>query len=428
MNEQELADLFSEQLDRMIRGESTSIPADAGEVQELLNLVGQPSVNAQFQAGSTAQVAFQHQMASWFGLLNGGIPMTILGLSKIWFFSIVTAIVVVIGTGFVAVLTTSYFVFGPVAAVPPTEEATPEESATPEISPTNEEGTSEASVTPEVETPEALEPPTTPPLMFVGNFGLPVLCQGSYSAQSTLVNNSNLPIDDASLVWQVIEGSDFVDSVNIIGDDVDYNNDDDQGNTPSYIILSNDPLVVGNFVNFAAVPVQQKVKLDVKVKVNEHWWKAKSGTKIKVMLKVDQKFDDHGKFKDNYKYKAKIKGHAPGQIFTIVKQDANWIDLSGVAYPQDDGSILVDGIQVVTNDCTGLPPVFTPGVEVYVVGWLQPNGTFMAVNINIVNITIINGDFNSGVPANDDSSDDDDNSNDSQKGGSQKGGSKKGGS
>ena len=452
MNEQELADLFSEQLDRMFRGESTYIPDDAGEVQELLNLVGQPSVNTKFQAGAAAQATFQNQMASWFGLFNGGTPMAILGLSKLWFFAIVTTIVVVAGAGLVAVFTTSYLIFSPVAVVvptaTPTEEVTPEtsvtpeESVTPEASPTDDQET-ETPEPEETSVPESSETPAAPPLVFVGNFGLPILCQGSYSTQSTLVNNGNFPINDSSLVWQVIEGADFVNNVDIIGNDVDNENEDNQGDdnsdqdnddqddTPAYVVLSSDPLIVGNFVNFATVPIKQKVKLDVKVKVNEHWWKAKGGTEIKVKLKVDQKFGDHSKFKYKYEYKTKIKGYAPSQIFTIVKQDADWIDLSGVAYPQDDGSFLVDGVKVVTNDCTGLPLTFPPGAQVYVVGWLQPNGTFMAVNINIVNITIINGDFNSGVPVGGGSSDDDDggsNKGGSQKGGSKKGGSKKGGS
>lgn len=471
MNEQELADLFSEQLDRMFQGEPASVSAEAGEVQELLTMFGQPAAHHQFQAGAGAQTAFQNQLTNWFGLANGGSPMTILGLSKAWFISIiVTTVIIITGAGLIAVATTSYFIFGPVSVVPasPTAEETatdtPEETATPDPSETatdapDETTTPVASTTPDdaddpdasptadaSETPET-PAPDMPPLVFIGNPQVPVLCQGVYATQSTLVNFGSIPIDDASLVWQVIEGAEWVDGVIPTSPDLDNpddsdedasNQDDDsQGDNsneasdentdvdPSLIVISTDPLIVGSYTNFLPVPVEQKIKLDVKVKVKDNWWGAKKGSKIKVKLSIDQKFGDNSRFK--YKYKAHYKTRGPGQIITIVKQDAKWKNLRGVAHPLGNQKYRVDGVTVVTNSCTGLPLTLPAGAFVNVIGWLQPNGTFLAINMNVVNITIINGDFNSGVPLPNGDDDDDDGDGGSGGGGGGGGGGGKGG-
>ena len=75
MNEQQLADLFSKQLDHILAGETVEAPV--AELSGLLNL-GQQLSQVRFQAGPTAQAAFQAQMASWFGSAGG----TGLALSK----------------------------------------------------------------------------------------------------------------------------------------------------------------------------------------------------------------------------------------------------------------------------------------------------------------------------------------------------------
>ena len=68
MNEQQLADLFSEQVDHMLDGESTAMPPNVEDLPELLDIVGQATSQTEFQAGSAAQATFQSQLAGWFGL------------------------------------------------------------------------------------------------------------------------------------------------------------------------------------------------------------------------------------------------------------------------------------------------------------------------------------------------------------------------
>ena len=84
MNEFQFADLFSEQIDRMLQGERPEGVSNVDDLQELLEL-GKHISQTQFQASTATQAAFQSQLTSWFGIANGGSPMTILGLSKAWF-------------------------------------------------------------------------------------------------------------------------------------------------------------------------------------------------------------------------------------------------------------------------------------------------------------------------------------------------------
>jgi hypothetical protein len=96
MNEQQVADLFSEQLDRMLQGEPPALPAEAGDLPELLDL-GRQYSQMGFRAGFAGQAAFQAQMASWFGA-NVAAPATLLGLSKSWFISL-SVVLLAVGTG-----------------------------------------------------------------------------------------------------------------------------------------------------------------------------------------------------------------------------------------------------------------------------------------------------------------------------------------
>jgi len=96
MNEQQLADLFSEQIDRLLDGESTSHFQSPGELSDLFNL-GQELSQVSFQPGPAAQAAFQTQLTGWFGS-PGGQAATILGTPKIWLVSIVVA-VTLLGAG-----------------------------------------------------------------------------------------------------------------------------------------------------------------------------------------------------------------------------------------------------------------------------------------------------------------------------------------
>jgi hypothetical protein len=96
MSEQQLADLFTEQIDRMLAGEAIETPVE--ELTDLLNL-GQQLTQVRYQASPTAQAAFQGQMASWFGSTGG----TGLGLSKGMLMAIMTAVGT--GIGLIALVT-----------------------------------------------------------------------------------------------------------------------------------------------------------------------------------------------------------------------------------------------------------------------------------------------------------------------------------
>jgi len=71
VNEQQSADLFSQQLDRLVHGEPPTPPSPGDEgFQELLSLAGELS-QVRFQASPIAQAAFQSQLESWFGPGSG---------------------------------------------------------------------------------------------------------------------------------------------------------------------------------------------------------------------------------------------------------------------------------------------------------------------------------------------------------------------
>lgn len=463
MNEQELADLFSEQLDRLLAGESPDLSGDAGELQDLLNIVKPATSQTGFHAGSAAQVAFNNQLASWFGLANGGSSMTILGLSKIWFFSIVTTVVVVVGGGLVAVIATTAIIFGsgdevPVAAtdvtttIPVSEEtvtAVPsdEPSATPEGTATE---VSETPTSEETDTPVA----DFPTLIVKNQLVVSSFCGGAYVSQSTLVNYGPAPVTDAALAWDVIEGGDFVNQVSVNSDALEQVSDDTSATEtdapaadeldPVLAALTNTSVVVQNgSANFNQIAVNQDVNLDLAVDVNDAWWDQPDGTVIKVQLSVanQDEFSDHnrghGNDPDGFdednpgrgggKHKGKHgddDGHS--QIVTIVKQGAQWVVLDGFLHDHGDNTFLVDGNVVVVNDCTGLPAMLPFGSRVKIIGKLLPDGTFLAINIIVIDIDI-NINFDSGVPVggNDDSHGDSSGGGGGGKGGSKKGGSKK---
>lgn len=426
MNEQQLADLFSEQLDRLLEGEASTLPPEAGELQELLEIIGQPISQVQFQASPTAQAAFQSQLTGWFGPVNGAIPMTILGLTKAWFVTIlITIITVVFGGGLVALVITSILVFRPVsqlpasptatvtvaATVPATPVASPSVTVTaiPTITvtvPSTLTVTPQPTVAPTVVisgTPVGIPAGQFPTLIFVNHLQLISLCQGFYVTQQTLVNYGQTPVTDAAMDWEVIEGDDLVDQVIFNSPDLEGNDDAPIG-APDSTVTDDSPIPDDSY--FHPIPGGQKVKVDIKVKVKDKWWKQENGTEIKVKISIKHKGSPHGS-----------KHH---QIVTIVKQGAQWVTLKGFAHVHSDKTLLVDGNIVTLNSCTGLPLTLPPGAQVEIVGILQPDGTFIAINIIVININIIVGDLDSGVPTGGGSSGDDD-------GGSKGGGSKGGG-
>lgn len=136
MNEQQLADLFSDQLDHLLQGQTPVLPPEAGDLQELMNF-GQQFSQITFQPSPAAQGAFQGQLTSWFGSIPGG-PATILGLPKTLFLTLIAAAIVA-GIG----LTLTVFPASDPQDVPmlpafntdAQDSSEPEASATPAVTP-----------------------------------------------------------------------------------------------------------------------------------------------------------------------------------------------------------------------------------------------------------------------------------------------------
>lgn len=433
MTEQELADRFSDQVDRMLEGQPPEVTAEVDDLADLLSLSEQLT-QTQFQAGPAAQAAFLDRLADWFGhAMNGETPMTLFGLTKSWLISIIAVIIIAAGgIGIIVLVGINIFSPSETAQLPDTATptATVEASETPVVT-----DTPTATATPDAEeTPTSTPEPTVTPVMsdtvstwplliFVSDLSLPSLCGGVYSTQQVLVNYSDQPIDQAALVWEVIEGADLVDDIAIGSDTLIEIEDDAETvavNLSEAAAPENDDDL--NYASFDTIAANQEVKLDVKVKVKEKWWKNEGETKIKVKLsvanRIETEIEQEVEFDDRH-----ISNHS--QIITIVRQDAQWVTLRGFLHHYHGQTYLVDGNVVTIGDCTAFPENLPLGAFVEIVGLLQPDGTFIAINIIVdVNIIVI-GDFDSGVPV---GSGDDDGG--SQGGGSQGGshGGSKGGS
>lgn len=314
------------------------------------------------------------------------------------------------------------------ATAEPADEGTPYPTDEPTDESTDEP-TGEPTGTP---TPYPTPMGGGPTLIFINNIRITQICQGAYVAQRTLVNYGNVPVTNAALVWEVIEGAEFVDTVALDSDSLEAAYEDAQvasiGSTAptsvntSLSITNNTVATPTNYANFSQISVEQKVKLDLKVKVKDSWWHQPDGTKVKVKLSIKNKIEisnyydtdhddgdqdhdygnDQGDDDDNDNHYDDDYHHfypsGPSQIITIVKQGAQWVTLNGAAHPYGNQTLLVDGRIVVLNNCTGLPPRLVPGAKVQIIGWLLPDGTFMAINITIINVNIITVNFDSGVP------------------------------
>ncbi|MCK6624808.1 MAG: hypothetical protein L6R45_06490 [Anaerolineae bacterium] len=95
MDEQQLADLFSEQIDRMLGGQPAADFPTYDHLPELLAL-GQQLSQVTFQPEPAALAAFQQQLTTWFGSAVNGGGITPLGLPKVLLVSIG---LVMLGTG-----------------------------------------------------------------------------------------------------------------------------------------------------------------------------------------------------------------------------------------------------------------------------------------------------------------------------------------
>ncbi len=171
MNEQQLAGLFSEQLDRLLQGQEVTLPAEAAELHELLGL-GQQFTQISFQPSVAAQAAFVAQLIAWFGVGAATGSSIIGGLSKLWVIGLsIAAATIGAGVGLsllaVTVLNTPEFDNTPqptateIPASAPQLETT-DSSEPPDISPT---ATTPVTATAPPRTPaskgDVLSPPKT---------------------------------------------------------------------------------------------------------------------------------------------------------------------------------------------------------------------------------------------------------------------------
>jgi len=375
MNEQEQADRFSAQIDRLLQGDRFDLSAESEEIVELLNL-GKHLAQTNFQATTMAQAVFQHLLSTWFGLTNGGSTMmTILGLSKAWIITIFTAVtVVVVGTGIIVIVTDSE---DEVSVVSETDVSTaePGDTITPTVTMTGTTtmtGSLTITDTPTItSTPVATDPVT---LVFQSGLSGVKLCQGAYSSQAVLVNYGSTPIVDAGLVWEVIEGDELVEDVTFASEALDEEVDDEA--VDSATLVSTNETTTPTDTSLDEIEAGEEVSLDVNVAVSNTWWSQPDGTEIKVQLGVE--------------------GSDSNQIVTIVKQGQEWVTLGGMAYPYGEDALLIDGNIVVIDDCTGLPEDWPSESGVQVVGILLEDGTFMAITIIVMDGDLIIINFDSG--------------------------------
>ena len=144
MNEQEMADLFSAQIDRLLGGESAVDLAVGGD-SSLFSL-GQLLIETNFQPSPAAQATFQSQLASWFGPTGGGLSTSLFGWPKMLLMSM-GAVLVLISAGLSSVVLISLIwtgaLFTPSGGSQPvpaaTQSATPSRPAlaSPEVNPTS---------------------------------------------------------------------------------------------------------------------------------------------------------------------------------------------------------------------------------------------------------------------------------------------------
>ena len=138
VDEQQVADLFSQQLDRLIAGEAAVEIPGTEDLAQLLSL-GQQLSRVNFQPGLTAQAIFQSQVNGWFEPTGGGVSGALLGLPKNLFLSIAAAVT---GLALVGAAVAGIFLVNSDGH----QKSVPASPATPVL------------VTPEVSTPPAVSP------------------------------------------------------------------------------------------------------------------------------------------------------------------------------------------------------------------------------------------------------------------------------
>ncbi len=425
MSEQELADLFSEQIDRMLKGENVNVDEGLEDLPDLFEL-GQGLADISFEASSTAQAAFQTQTTRWLTPAKGDFSM--FGLSRMWLIGIVcTGIFAVITLGIVVTLSLSVFIFdgAPIAIVVPsaTSEATatvvsdeddddgddimtetPEaETSTVAVTETPEGTVESDSLTPEPDatddttddasvptsTPEALIVPDdkTIVIVFEGDtFGPVRRCGDGYTAE-TLATISGGSLDDIDLDWDLDLASDeeFIEDIDISTDILLETADD------------------------------TRVKVAVEVEMNAAWWGAVTETSIDVEVKAKLSKNRASRNSDD---------DITTTTLTIARTETRVVNLSGYAYFYgDDKTLLVEGDTVILDECSDVPDEFEDGSFIEIVGIDLGDGVFTAITIIVTESTTTIG-LDDLIKSDDDKSSDDD----SDGGGSGGGGSGGGGS
>lgn len=141
MNQQYIADLFSEQVDRALRGEppTSSLFGDKG-LQEMLGLANELA-GVRFQASPKAQAAFQNQLGGWFGPTHtGGAPRPKHGrwntMMSGKLLALIISILITITTGLVSIVIVILVVIRGFIPGLPTQTPTPAYTATPPVTET----------------------------------------------------------------------------------------------------------------------------------------------------------------------------------------------------------------------------------------------------------------------------------------------------
>ena len=161
MNEQQMADLFSEQLDRLIAGEANVDIPGVADIPGLMTL-GQQLSEVTFEPTPAAQAAFQNQLTTWFGPSGGDLVPTIFGMSKLKFLSLIAAIIA-IGAGVGLIMLMGSWLFD--VSSPEVDDELPTPLTTERPVGTTSEELNSPVLGPDAgtETPRLTTPETTPP-------------------------------------------------------------------------------------------------------------------------------------------------------------------------------------------------------------------------------------------------------------------------
>lgn len=218
MNEQQQAELFSEQIDRILGGEPINGDGDL----PLLSL-GQQLSQLNFQATPVAQAAFQSQLVGWFGATGSNLPLVGLGLPKLWLI-ILGGTVAVLGVGLGLVVLSFIWtgaLFTPIEESLPGSVATPAPIVSPPI-PATATSTKQAASPSSTPTPVSTTPTVPQATSSLGDV-IPIV---TTSLGDTLPRFTITPAPAGSVTSEATPGR------NITGDDNQAGDGDNSNSTP----------------------------------------------------------------------------------------------------------------------------------------------------------------------------------------------------